>query len=484
VRRIAKPSRFSFGVAEDYFIERLGSNGRLLRSTLSKWSSMPTFAPRSNRPSAARQRMVTTLIQAGSHNSEGAQMITPLKCGARRPTALLAAAGMSLFLAGISAASDHLDSPVAVNNPAADIADMYAWTSPDGRQLNLIMTIQGHAFSDKLDYTFHIDSGKSFSHTTASTSILCRFPAATAINCTVGKADSAAGDPRNPQGLEGRNHGFRVYAALRDDPFFNNIKGLVGSYQLAGAAIQKGAKLDAAGCPNFDEATVAAIADQMRHTEGGTAQNFLGNWTVSAIVISVDLPLVDKGGRLLAIWGTTSLGGKPLNRMAQPFVKNTLLGASPFATDDASGRVRDRFNVATPSTSGQFVADLEKSLAFQDSLDGKCGNQILANPKAATPLRYQQLAAFLANDRLWVNAASTRCAQFFAVELSHLAGRKDLLQDCGGRTPNYNTSNVFRSLIIAGTTDTTSDGLERDEHVPSSTEFPFLAPPDAKGIDH
>ena len=411
-------------------------------------------------------------------------MITPIGCGAWRPSALLAAAGMSLLLAGICAASDHLDSPVAVNNPAADIADMYAWTSADGRQLNLIMSIQGHAFSDKLEYIFHIDSGKSFGRTTASTAILCRFPAANTINCTAGNADSASGDPGKPQGVAGHNHRFRVYAARRDDPFFNNIKGLVGSYQVAGAAIQKGATLDAAACPNFDDSAVAAIADQMQHTEGGPAQNFLGNWTVSAIVISIDLPLVDKGGRLLAIWGTTSLGGKPLNRMAQPFVKNTLLGSGPFATDDASGRVRDQFNAATPSTSGQFVADLEKSLAFQDSLDGKCGNQILANPRAVSPLRYQQLAAFLANDRLWVNAASTSCTQFFAVELAHLAGRKDLLQDCGGRTPNYNTSNVFRSLIIAGTTDSTSDGLARDEHAPSSTEFPFLAPPDAHGIDH
>jgi hypothetical protein len=205
---------------------------------------------------------------------------------------------------------------------------------------------------------------------------------------------------------------------------------------------------------------------------------------VSAIVISIDLPVVEKGGRLLAIWGTTSLGGKPLNRMAQPFVKNTLLGSSPFSTDDASGRIRDDFNKATPSSSGHFVADLEKSLAFQDSLDGKCGNQILANRQAASPLRYQALAALLANDRLWVNAASTTCTQFFAVELAQLAGRKDLRKDCGGRTPNYNTSNVFRSLIIAGSTDTTSDGLQSDEHIPSSTEFPFLAPPDAHAIDH
>jgi hypothetical protein len=63
----------------------------------------------------------------------------------------------SAFLVGIlcvtcvpiARASDHLDSPAALANPAADIADMYAWTAGDARHLNLIMTLQGHAFSDK-----------------------------------------------------------------------------------------------------------------------------------------------------------------------------------------------------------------------------------------------------------------------------------------------------------------------------------------------
>jgi hypothetical protein len=393
--------------------------------------------------------------------------------------------GLACFVGCASAyASDHLDSPAAVANPAADIADIYAWTSPEGRRLNLIMTIQGHALSDKIDYVFHIDSGKEFGHTSASTSIECRFPASHSANCRVGTADSASGDPTNPEGLAGHNHRFRVYAALRDDPFFNTVKGLLGSYQVANSAIQKGAPVDSAGCAQLDSATVTAIADQMSHTDGGAAQNLLYNWTVSAIVISVDLDAISKGGKLLAVWGTTSIAGKPLNRMAQPFVKNTLLGSSPFSTDEPSGRLRDEFNAATPVSSARFIKYLAKTLAFQDSLDGKCGNQILANAKAAPAMRYQTLAALFANDRLWVNSASRVCTQYFAVELNHVAGRKELANDCGGRTPNYNTSNIWRSLLIAGTNDTTSDGLQRDEHEPSSSTFPFLAPPDPQGVDH
>jgi hypothetical protein len=383
----------------------------------------------------------------------------------------------------MASASDHLDSPATVANPQADIGDVYAWMSADGRQLNLAMTIQGHTFSDKVQYAIHVDSGKSFGHTPASTSIVCRFTAADAVKCNVGNVDSVAGDPSNPAGLEGRNHRFRVYAALRDDPFYNNVKGLIGAYTTASTAIKNGAVVDGAGCGHFDPATAKAILDQMGHTDGGPAQNLLFNWTVSAIVISVDLAAVSKGGKLLAVWGTTSIGAKPLDRMALPFVKNTLLGVAPFSTDDASGMRREQFNAARPTTSAQFIPDLEKTLAFQDSLDGKCGNQVLATPEES-PARYRTLAKLFAEDRLWVNTASTVCTQFFAVELANLAAQKALSSDCGGRSPTYDNSNVWRSLLIAGTPTGITDGLHQDEHPPTATEFPFLAPPDPKGVNH
>src|SRR5271163_3900729 len=404
-------------------------------------------------------------------------------CNTQDLITVFAALVFSTALAVRAHASDHLDSPATVANPQGDIGDVYAWTTPEGKRLNLVMTIQGHTFSDKIQYAFHVDSGETFDHTTASTSIVCRFTAANAVTCNVGQADSVSGDPTNPAGLEGRNHRFRVYAALRDDPFYNNVLGLVGAYQAAGTAIKNGAAVDGAGCAHFDEPTVKAIVDQMGHTSGGPAQNLLYNWTVSAIVISVDLSAISKGGKLLAVWGTTSIAGKPLDRMALPFVKNTLLGAAPFSTDDASGVRREEFNAALPTTSAEFIPDLEKTLAFQDSLDGKCGNQVLATSEE-TPARYQPLAKLFAEDRLWVNSASNVCTQFFAVELATLKGEKTLSKDCGGRSPTYDNSNVWRSLLIAGTTAGITDGLHQDEHPPSATEFPFLAPPDPKGVNH
>jgi hypothetical protein len=360
---------------------------------------------------------------------------------------------------------------------------VYAWTSSEGRQLNLVMTIQGHSFSDKVEYVFHVDSGRTFGHTSASTSIACHFAAANSVNCKLGDLDAASGDPSHPQGLEARNHRFRVYAALRDDPFYNNVKGLLSAYQTARTAIKNGAAVDSAGCAHFDEATARTILDHMGHTDGGPAQNLLYNWTVSAIVISVDLSAVSRGGKLLAVWSTTSISGKPLDRMALPFVGNTLLGVAPFSTDDASGVLRQQYNEALPTTSAQFIAALQKGLAFQDSLDGKCGNQLLAAPGDAAS-RYLALAQVFADDRLWVNSGSRVCTQFLAVELANLTEQKALGKDCGGRTPTYDTSNVWRSLLIAGTRTGITDGLRQDEHPPSATVFPFLAAPDPQGVDH
>jgi hypothetical protein len=396
---------------------------------------------------------------------------------------LFAALLLSAVFAAAASASDHLDSPVTVANPQADIADVYAWTSPEGQHLNLAMTIQGHTFSEKIQYAFHVDSGKVFGHTNASTTIECRFAAASAVTCQLGNADSASGDPTNPAGLSGRNHRFRVYAALRDDPFYNNIKGLLGAYQAASTAIKNGAAVDSAGCAHFDQLTSDAIRDQMGHTEGGSAQNFLHDWTVSAIVISVDLSAVSQGGKLLAVWGTTSIAGKQVDRMARPFVGNTLLGVSPFSPDDASGLRRQEYNQALPVDGGRFIDDFQKSLAFQDSLDGKCGTQVLAEPNESAS-RYQQLAKVLADDRLWVNSASSVCTQFFAVELAGLVGREVLNSDCGGRSPTYDTSNVWRSLLVAGTLSGVADGLHEDEHPPSATVFPFLVLPDVHAVDH
>ncbi|HVL42814.1 MAG TPA: hypothetical protein VM348_11705 [Brevundimonas sp.] len=52
--------------------------------------------------------------------------------------------------AGSVLASDHLDTPSVIADPRADIGDLYAWTSQDGRRLNLAMSSASGRTSDRL----------------------------------------------------------------------------------------------------------------------------------------------------------------------------------------------------------------------------------------------------------------------------------------------------------------------------------------------
>jgi hypothetical protein len=393
--------------------------------------------------------------------------------------------GLSFTLGASAAyASDHLDTPTVIADPAADIADLFAWTSSDGRRLNLIMTIVAHRFSDRIQYVFHVDSGARFGETTATTSIVCRFDAASSAECWAGDADYAHGDASKPVGLEGQKRRLRVFAGLRDDPFFNNVKGTRAAWGVAAAALKRGATVDAAGCPNFDEGTSQAIFDRWRHTDGGPPTNYLAGWTSAALAISIDLDVVNTGGNLLAVWGGTykpggispgpTLGAR-VDRIGRPLIGNALIG--PLDPDDVSDRRKEAYNRAAPADWPQFSADIQRTLGLYDGFDRACGNQWLADRRADPPRRYHLLAKVLADDRLWVNSKSTVCRQYLAVELAEFATRGSPRGDCGGRTPNYDASNVFRSLLVLGSTAGADDGVRRDDHAHSTTEFPFLAGP-------
>jgi hypothetical protein len=125
----------------------------------------------------------------------------------------------------------------------------------------------------------------------------------------------------------------------------------------------------------------------------------------------------------------------------------------------------------------RFSSDIQRTLGLYDGFDGKCGNQWLADTQGKASQRYQRLAKVLADDRVWVNSTSNVCTQFLAVELTEFKTPGALSNDCGGRTPNYNASNIFRSLLVNGTLTGADDGLNRDEKVHSITDFPFLAEP-------
>jgi len=395
----------------------------------------------------------------------------------RRATILSILALAVLPVAGPALASDHLDSPSVIADSRADIGDLFAWMAPDGRHLNLVMTIVGHSFSDKIAYSFHIDQGRRFGRTGATIDLVCRFSSATSAACDLGHADRALGDASHPEGLTSQKGSFRIFAGLRDDPFFNNVRGTRAMYDVATKALADTARYDAAGCPMFDAQQTSAIREAWRHTDGKPATNFLRGWTPDSIVATIDVTAVTQGGPLVAIWASTTGPKGQIDRAARPLTGNALL--LTLGSSDAQNAIKEKYNHARPAQGRAFVRAIAKGAALYDGLDGHCGDGMLIDHRAAAARRYWPMAELLADDRLWVDTRASECTQLFAVERAALNGEHALAHDCGGRTVNYDAVNVYRSLLANGTTTGIDDGVHADEATHSIEQFPFLAAPDA-----
>ena len=108
----------------------------------------------------------------------------------------LIAATLGMVVGGIGTlvfdanAADHTDSVRAATDPAADIADLYAWMNDDATKLNLVMTLVSTGqFSDAVDYVFHVnsdDDGPLGPTPQEETTITCTFDSAGAVTCEVG----------------------------------------------------------------------------------------------------------------------------------------------------------------------------------------------------------------------------------------------------------------------------------------------------------
>ena len=383
-----------------------------------------------------------------------------------RPTEL--AVAVAVAACSIPAmAANHLDTPTVVAEPRADIGDLFAWLSPDTRHLNLVMTIVGRSFSDQLRYVFHVDSGKRFGETTQTITIECRLASAQSVDCKAGDIDRATGDASTPTGIESAKQYFKVFAGLRDDPFFNNVKGPRAGYNVAAAALADGTSRDTAGCPQFSPETSRRIRHEWRSTNGGPGTNFLAGWQSAALVISIDTDIVTRGGKMLAVWGATADSSKQLDRMGRPLTTNALL--APLGPEDVAADLKERYNLQTPATADAFVPEIEKGLALYDGFDGVCGNQWLADGTVPLGSRYRKLARLMADDRLWIDSSLGECRKFFAVELDQ--------RDCGGRSPIVDALDVYRAVLVNGTTTGFEDGVDQDDRQHSEHSFPFLAAP-------
>ncbi|MDQ3031219.1 MAG: DUF4331 domain-containing protein [Myxococcota bacterium] len=169
--------------------------------------------------------------------------------------------------------------------------------------------------------------------------------------------------------------------------------------------------------------------------------------------------------------------GDQIDRVGRPAISTATVGT--FLPDAMRAARRDAYSDATdPSMWDEsFTGDIAASLGVLDSLDTVCGNQLLAGD-AAVDGRYDALAGVLANDRLWVDAASGVNAGnlYLGVEAEALGVLEE--GGAGGRRPTDDVIERSYSVLAAGALAGIDDTITMDEGGATNATFPFLGAPE------
>lgn len=238
--------------------------------------------------------------------------------------------------------ADHSDGSAALVQPdqSSDIADLFAWMTADASKMNLVMDVSPNAtttskFSDAVKYVFHTSSSAQFpTPGTATADVICTFDTAQTISCWVVQdgtttVDFVTGDASATTGLTSASGAIKVFAGVRDDPFFFNLAGFKNTASVVATAIRTAAAslgIDAAGCPTT--APAAALATLLTQDCSGAApgvdffapadpananaacsadhpnQPLSGN--ILSIALQIDKTLLTKGGPVVSTWASTN----------------------------------------------------------------------------------------------------------------------------------------------------------------------------------
>lgn len=376
--------------------------------------------------------------------------------------------------------ADHFSGPRAIADPAADIADLFVFPSPE-RPGYLVLVLNvfpaaapGALFSDALAYRFRLRPATlvggerpAFAVGADEYAFTCTFAApsegsggasvaqiGTCIAPSGARLAFRVGDERWAEAP-----GLRVYAGLRLDPFFIDLQGVKATEQLGRLAFNP------------------------------QAANVLAGQNVLSIVVELEVAahLGAASGPLFAIVGetiTTSKHPIRLERMGRPELKNVVLSAKAFDTVNHDLEIRDLFNQEDAFRLGRdylgaYRARLNANLAFFDGLDGT-----IDWPLDAAGVH--PLTELLLNDFLVVDVskpfAEDSC---FEIERALLAGRAHA--SCGGRSLNDDiVDSLYTWLVNGGDGPRVRDGVDQAT-APATRSFPYLvapnpAPPDLRAM--
>jgi hypothetical protein len=365
--------------------------------------------------------------------------------------------------------SHHISGPRAVAEPIADITDLYAFPSPEhSGQLVLVLNTlpfapPSAAFSDGLIYRFRLrplstsdrEDGAPFVPGGEETVIDCTFSAPSAGHGA--NAPGQEGTCATPTGETvpirvndehgGQDHGVRVFAGPRWDPFIMD----------APAAL----KTIATGKLAFTDPSAI----------------YLDGKNVLSLVVEVDRPVLG-GAELLGVVAETLTRGSlnvRLERVGRPEVPNLMLAPKQFDAVNRDLEIRDLYNMEdafdlSRAYEGAYRARLNANLTFWDGLDGKADWP--AGEDGVHPLTELILADYLVVD---VTKPYAERGSFLEIELA--AQRGQAHRTCGGRTINDDVMDtIFTLLVNAGNGPVIRDGVDQATR-PASRAFPYLAPP-------
>jgi hypothetical protein len=358
--------------------------------------------------------------------------------------------------------ADHFSGPRAIADPAADIADMFVFPSPERPgHLVLAMTVfpaatAGALFSDAIVYRFRARTvsaqGTAFAVGSEEYALSLAFKAPRDGESVQPATLTCAGHSiafHTGTTAGSGTEGLRAYAGLRIDPFFIDLVGVQATEKMRKLAFRP------------------------------VGQNTLEGQNVLAIVVegSMEALFGKFIGPLVAVVGeTVTAGPRPMRieRFGRPEIKNVVLSSKAFDTVNRDLEIRDLFNQEDAfrvgrDYAGAYRARLNANLAYFDALDDK--TDWPAGPTGDHPLTDLLLADFLVVDVTKPFAEDS----FFEIESALLKGIP--ARSCGGRSFNDDIVDTLLTLLVNGSNGPRiSDGVAQAT-VPAGRVFPYLADP-------
>ena len=351
---------------------------------------------------------------------------------------------VALATVGSTRGADHRDSPGVEGDPAADLADVYAFRSPESSDnLVVAMTVNGltappenttRDFATDVTYNIHVDNtGDNVADATVSVTFSgdpLMFTVEGLGAPITGEVTPPSTDPTAPAPIITESGGIKVFAGQRDDPFFFDLVGF-----------------------NAFVAGPYVPAEGLR-AEGETpaADTFAGT-NVSAFV--VELPITAVTGAAtsdtgtIKAWASTSRGGSQVDRMAIPAINTALI---PSDQKDAFNQADPADDLSAYGATAQSTIEGLRS-AVNAVLDAAVG------PEDGGPLgslTAEQVKNAVIPDVVTINFA-------------------DPVAFTNGRAPEEDVMDVVLQLVLNRTAGIT-DAVNSNDVAFSST-FPFLAPP-------